>query len=449
MNATTILKVSLAILALAHAASSEQMVITLQDGLRMAFDRNEILRAARGDVDRAHTFVNEALGDGLPLLRASATYNRNWKLPTSVLDGPNGPSRVTFGTKNVASSSLTLRQSLYAGGGIAAGWRESRHFERASRESLREIQQSVHAEVETAFYDLLLAQDLVQVSDLALDRARRNFKQVQLVRRAGRASRFDLIRAEVRVLQLRPDSISASRDLKLADITIKNVIGVDVSTNLELSGSFRETSTVPLAGPESLIATSLEWRPDYRRQSHRIAARRQSIKIAQADRMPTLDFVATGQLQVQSDQFDFTSDDVRRSWFTGLDLRFPIFDGLKTRASISRAQIDLRRTELETENLERRIQLDIHSAWLTYKETVDRLDAQSRAAELTAEGLRAVEVQYSEGLSTQLDVMVAQLSLLQAETDFARAKRDRGVAIVQLEQSVGLLGESDLSSVSP
>ena len=48
MNVTTILKVSLAILALAHPASSGQMVITLQEGLQMAFDRNEILRVARG-----------------------------------------------------------------------------------------------------------------------------------------------------------------------------------------------------------------------------------------------------------------------------------------------------------------------------------------------------------------------------------------------------------------
>jgi outer membrane protein TolC len=419
------------------------MSITLADGLQMAFDRNEILRAARGDVDRAHTFVNEALGDGLPQVRAAATFNRNWKLPTSVLDGADGPTRVTFGTKNNLNSSLTLRQSLYAGGGVAAEWRQSRHFERASRESYREIQQAVQAEVETAFYDLLLAAELVRVSELALDRAQRNFKQVELLRQAGRASRFELLRAEVQVLELRPDSIRAQRDLKLADITFKNVIGIDITTNLDLVGGFRETATIPLTNPETLVLTSFEKRPDRQRQNHRTAARRQSIRIEQAARLPTLDFVATGQLQVQSNAFDFTSDDIRRSWFTGLDLRFPIFDGLKTRALISRARIDLQRTELETENLERQIRLAVHSTWLTYEETVDRLDAQSRATELTAEGLRAAEAQYSEGLATQLEVADAQLSLLRAETEFARAKRDRAVAIVQLEQAVGLLGESE------
>ena len=124
------------------SASSEQLTITLQDGLRMAFDRNEILRVARGDVDRAHTFVNEAFGDGLPQVRASATYNRNWKLPTSILDGPDGPVRFTFGTKNNLSSSLILRQSLYAGGGIAAGWRESRQIESASTSDSRLLRSS-------------------------------------------------------------------------------------------------------------------------------------------------------------------------------------------------------------------------------------------------------------------------------------------------------------------
>lgn len=430
------------ILILVGTATAEQMTITLDEGLQMAFDRNEVLRAARGDVDRARTFVREALGDGLPQIQAAATLNRNWKLPTSVLDGPDGPTRVTFGTRNNLNSNLTLRQTLYAGGGIAAEWRESRHFEKASRESLREIRQAVHAEVETAFYDLLLARELAAVSDLALNRARRNFKQVQLLRQAGRASRFDLLRAEVQVLELRPDSIRASRDLKLADITLKNVLGVEVGVDLELDGDFRQSAIRPLTDPESLVLSSFSTRPDRLRQTHRVAARRQSIRIEQASRMPTLDFVATGQMQIQSNTFDFTSDDVRRSWFTGLDLRLPIFDGLKTRASISRARIDLRRTELETENLERQIRLDVHRAWLTYREAVDRLDAQARATALTAEGLRAAEAQYAEGLATQLEVTDAQLSLLRAETEFARAKRDRSVAIVTLEQAIGVLGET-------
>jgi outer membrane protein TolC len=139
LKRSTILVLAACLTLLSQSVTSEQITVTLEDGLQMAFGRNEVLRAARADVEHSHTFVNEALGDGLPQIRAGATYNRNWKLPTSILDGPDGPTRVTFGTKNNLNSSLTLRQSLYAGGGIAAEWRESRYFERASRESLREI----------------------------------------------------------------------------------------------------------------------------------------------------------------------------------------------------------------------------------------------------------------------------------------------------------------------
>ena len=38
--------------------------------------------------------------------------------------------------------------------------------------------------------------------------------------------------------------------------------------------------------------------------------------------------------------------------------------------------MDLKRTELETENLEREIRLEIHTAWLIYQESIDQLDAQ-------------------------------------------------------------------------
>lgn len=425
-----------------QSVRAQPLEISLDEGLRLAFTKNEILQIARGDLDRARYAVREARADGLPQIVVVADFDRNFLLPSSILDTDAGPQRVTFGTKNNFNSNVTLSQTLFAGGRIAGATSQAKHFQNLTRETLRETQQSVYAEVETAFYDLLLARELVRVSHLALERARRNLGQTQLLRQAGRASRFDLLRAEVQVLQLSPDSIRAHKDLQVADLTFKNTIGLEPEQEVDPIGTFRSEPAIDVTVLNTLVETGIARRPDFLQFQHRIRTRRQNIRVQQAGYLPTLDVLARGRLQVQTNDLkSVTRDDLRRSWFAGARLSFPLFDGLETASAVAQARIALRQTELLNQNLLRAIRVDIHRAWLTYKEAGDRQAAQERALELTGEGLRMAEAQYAEGLATQLEITDAQLSLLRAETEVARARRDRAVAIVELERSVGRLGE--------
>lgn len=434
----------LILLTVADAVKGESLEITVDEGLRLAFSKNEILQVARGALDRAGYAVRQARSDGLPQITVGADFDRNFLLPSSILDTDAGPQRVTFGTKNNLNSNITVRQTLFAGGRIASATSQAKHFRNLTRETLRETRQNIHAEVETAFYDLLLARELVRVSHLALERARRNLKQTQLLRQAGRASRFDLLRAEVQVLQLSPDSIRAHKDFQIADLTFKNTIGLQPEQEIDPVGGFRSESAIDVTVLNALVETGITRRPDFLQFQHRISTRRQAIRVRQAGYLPTVDVLAQGRMQVQTnDLASVTRDDLRRSWFAGVRLSFPLFDGLETASAVAQARIDLRQTELLNQNLLRAIRVDIHRAWLTYKEAGDRQAAQTRARELTGEGLRMAEAQYAEGLVTQLEITDAQLSLLRAETEVARARRDRAVAIVELERAVGQLGEEE------
>ena len=301
---------------------------------------------------------------------------------------------------------------------------------------------SIHAEVETGFYDVLIAAELVRVGDLALDRARRNLRQVQLLRDVGRASGLDLIRAEVQVLELAPDSIRARHDLELAEITFKNSIGLDPAKRIRLAGEFRRSDAYTDLAADSLVSIGLANGPDRRQLDHRLAMRRYAVQIKRSGHRPNVDFVVSGQMQIQGDRFRFDSDEARRSWYAGFQVSIPLFDGFRTSASVAQARIDLRRIQLETTHLERRIRVDIRRASLGYGEARDREAAQKRALKLIADQLQAVELQYKEGAGTQFEVMDAQLALLRTETEYARARRDRAVSIVKLEYALGVIGEN-------
>ncbi len=428
-----------------HPASpgfcQESKTIGLEEALTLALERNEILQMARGDLLRSREGIREARSDIYPQLNLDVDYNRNWRLPRSIFDTPTGRQEVTIGTKNNFTGSLILRQPLFASGKLYSALRSARFSSQFSEQEVRAIHQLVRSEVEIALYDLFLARDLVRVSKLAVERASANLRQVQRLQEVGRVSSYEVLRAQVQVSTLLPDSIEAENRRVVADLNFKNAIGMDFSKTILAEGEFRETTTLNTADVEVLVARGLEARPQLRQANLEIEIVEQQVRVERAGLRPRIDLIASARLQMQSNKLEFSNDDFQQSWFTGVSVEMPLFDGMRTSARVSRARVEMKRAELELKRLKREVGLEIRQAWLDLKVAEKRLEAQTLAVAQARRGQSIAKSRYGNGLGTQLEVLDAQLVLLRAELDFAVEKRERAVSMVELERAVGVLGE--------
>ncbi|MFT5368285.1 MAG: outer membrane protein [Candidatus Latescibacterota bacterium] len=423
----------------AHAQSP--LVLTLSESLLRAQKNNETLLIAQQDLETARQRVRESLADGLPQLDANFAYNRNWLLPSFVF----GDQSVTIGAHNNLTGSLGIRQTLYSGGKLFASMRVARQFRSYSLENIRLIQQRVHHDIETAFYDLLLAHDLLSVNKLSLSRAQANYLRVQRLYQAGRVSEYDLLRAQTQVSEIRPDSIRASNHLKLATLTFKNQMSLAPETPIEITGTFRSASRILSKQEHERIALGLQFRPEMRQQNALISMRQNAETVTRSDARPKLELVINGQWEAQRESFKFSTDDFRQSWFSGLNLSVPLFDGFRTRSQVAQAQADTRRAKLGLLQTERGIQLEISQAHHLLAESMARKTAQEQTIGLAQKGLRIAETRYDNGIGTQLEVIDGQLTVQRAEAELAQAKRDVAIAIVRLEHRMGILGEDTVT----
>ncbi len=419
-----------------------KQLMTLEEGLRMALERNEAILMSQEGLRSSHQQIREARSDAFPQIDLSVDYDRNWLLPSFIFDIPDSVRQsVTVGTHNNINGVVSLRQVLYNGGKIGAARRVAQLFVDFSREDVRAARHQVMAEVEISFYDHLLAGDLVKVSRLSLERAKANLIQVQSLNRAGRVSDYDLLRAEVRVAQLLPHSSRAQNNLILTQMAFKNTIGMDLDRQMEVVGEFREETSLEMSRLEDIVRTALELRPEMRQVMHRVRMRRKAIEVVQAESRPSVSLQVDGLLQIQSNQFQFERDDARQSWSTGISVEMPLFDGLRTKAQVAQARIALRRAQIESDRLERNIRLEITRSWLELQEAKERIRAQEGTVAQAERGLEIAESRYANGVGTQLEVLDAQLALIQAETEYSQSLRDRAVALVALELASGTIGE--------
>jgi outer membrane protein len=428
----------------ADVRSQETIRLTTAAAISQAMAHNESVLIAGSLHEGARQHVREVRSSGLPSVSASVNYSRNWLLPSFVFADQN----VKIGSDNNITGNLTLRQPLYTGGRVRGGRRQA-EFEAASIGYAEErTGQQIAALVEAAIYDHLLAAEILEVNRVALSRARSNLQQVAALHRVGQATEFDLTRARVQVSTAGADSVARASQFSFAEMALKDLLGISLAQQIVVDATYRASTILPLDDLPGLILTALEYRPERQQFLSLLAAQKGALHIAQAGGRPNLDFVANGQMQFQNDALGDASDgdEWRRSWSTGLVLSVPIFDGRRSHAQVAQARQQQYQLELEQERTDRVIEREVRQAWLDLREADGRLVARQGSVGQAEKGLEDAQTRYRTGRGRQLEVLDAQLVLVEAETESARARRDRAWALVQLELATGMLLSTEVSA---
>ena len=416
-------------------------VLTLEAAIELALQNNEEMQLAEQDRLRAREEIREGWSEALPDIRVSSRYDRSGVLPTLVVDTADGVESFTIGTSNNVTGVITLRQTLYSSGRVGAGLRAARAFRDFASQGYELSRQSVAARTEIAFYDVMLAGSLINVTGQALRLAGRNLQQVQSLRRAGRVSDYDLFRAEVQVSKLLPDSIQADKNLEIARMNLRDIVGIDQTEEVELKGTFRSSTDLNLGDLHGVTDRGIQSRPELQQAGLEVRIRAAAIQVQKSELRPSLDLVASGQLAIQSSDFSFSGDETQESWVAGVALSIPLFDGMRNRALVNKAKVDKRKAEIKVDQLRKQIRLEIRRAWLDAKEAKERVSAQRQVASQAEKGERIARSRYGNGFGTQLEVLDAQMVLTRSRSEFVRAQRDHAVALVMLERAAGLTVE--------
>ena len=83
------------------------------------------------------------------------------------------------------------------------------------------------------------------------------------------------------------------------------------------------------------------------------------------------------------------------------------------------------------------ISLEVKQAVLNRNQARETLLSQEKNVEQAREAVRIAELNYGEGLATNLDVLTAQVGLRQASTNYSQALYDCVISDAQLEKAIG------------
>jgi outer membrane protein len=427
------------------SAQEPAVRLTVEEAVRRAMATSEEVQLAQAQQALAESQVVQARAGAFPQVNASLVYNRtlasifqgiSFPMPGGEGEpgGENPFAALPFGQPNTWIAALQLSQPLYSGGRVGIALEIAREVRRAAALEVEEAEANIALQVRNAYFQGVLAEQLVSISREAYQLADAQLTQVELFRRQGTASEFDLLRARVERDNLEPGIVEAENARRLAELNLKRLVNLPAGLPLVLA-----TPLQPALGgvDRAAMRAALERRPALRALDAVVAARQNGVRIARSAYLPTVGANANFAYQAFPGQVLPFDADWRRDWAVGFQVSIPVFDGFRTRGQIQQARAELTQVELQREQVRQGFELELETALGEFDAALAQIEARRATVVQARRALELAELRFRTGLSTQLEVSNARLLLEQARVNEAQALFNYINAMARIERSSG------------
>jgi outer membrane protein TolC len=404
----------------------------LNQAVELALRYNLVLQRTALERRVATGRIVEAYSEALPLLTANYTYTRY------------GPETIVFGGgRDSHRYDLQVVQPLYKGGTIAAGLRAARYFEVLTDESVRQVTQRTVVSTVQAYYDVLLAQKLVEVQRASLEFARSNRDDVKALVEAEAGIPFDLLRAEVEVSNVEADLIRQQNALDRARTELFRVMGVSQRSDVELvSNAALQYVSVDQSYVEA-VRTAFSNRPELMVGELDVRLQEELLNTLESRYFPTVEGFYTHAWTKPAPD---TTPGWGNDYVTGLRVRWPLFDGLLREGQIIQQKAAIRQRKISLANAEQDVLAELTNVLLELKNAAKLVRSQRLNEERAREALRLVETRVKEGVATRLEVLDARAAWTRAAGLHYEALHQHASARLALERALGTLGLEDIEA---
>ena len=418
---------------------TETKKFSLQEAVAHAKKYNNTLKNSALDVLAAEKKVKEVLASGLPNINATGSFNNYIVVPSSVIDFGGQRQVIRFGIPFSATGSIAASQLLFDGG-FLMGVKASKEYVQLAKINLKRTEVETEVAVSKTYYGILLAQTSLAMLNANLDALGKTKFDLEKLVQNGFLDRteFDKVNLQFSSLELQRDKLIDQQ--KTLMMVLKIQLGIDFNENIELTDDLTKMYE---ASKTTVLTTKVDYnnRLEYQLINQSIALNTLDKKRYQFGYAPSL----VGVFSTQQNSFGQTFNELGKEWYGGtlwgLNLSIPIFDGLRKSAQIQQAKINIKKAENDKKVLGDAIEQEVFNAKTTYERAAKQLEVQKKNLELAQDIYNRTDLKFKNGLTSSLELTVAQKDLETARASYLGTMYDYFVAQLDLRKALGDLNK--------
>ena len=438
----------LVLLLSSRAALTQSIVeLTIDDAVRIGMERSKTLEITRRVQDAARSKSEEADAARLPSLKLQAGYQRLSDVDPFRVIVPFAPEPITISpiVLNSYTLRLSVQQPLFTGFKLKSVAEAADDGAEASRFDVESERADLVVRITSAYWLLYQSNEVKKYLDENVRRMDAYERDADLLMKAGLGTRNDLLRIQVQHSNARLSQIDAAHDVRLAMMSLNNVMGAPLQTEITLLSVPVEGDVDPLLAPggelelHGLMGYAMSNRPDLQSLELQVKAGDANVTAAKGAWWPQVSFLGNYYFNRPNLRYLPTRDEFKDTWDVGVNLSFDIWNWGLTARQVEQAESHRAKLELHYMQKRDNIAIEITNAYQQVLKAQEKVGVARLAVSQAGENARSIEEKHRNGLATSSELLDANVALLQTLTN-------QTSALVELEVSRALLRRAAGSS---
>jgi outer membrane protein len=418
---------------------------SLQKAIEFALQNQKDIKNALIDEQIAQKKVNEIAGMGLPQINSSFDLKEFIEIPTSLIPAeifggaPGTYAAVKFGTKYNATAGIDASQLIFSGE-YFLGVKASKVYVELSSKSTQRTKIETSATVSKAYYTVLVNEERIKLIDATVSRIKKTLMDTKALLDNGFVEKIDYDRLTVTYNNLLVEQEKIQRLLSLGTYLLKYQMGMDVNATLTLTDKLADVK-FDFTNNVSAQKFDYEKRVEFGLFQTQYKLAKLDLKRQRLSYLPTA--FAYGSLSGSAQRNEFDIFDTDKKWFPtsviGAKITMPIFSGFQRHSKNQQAKLSLQKAENNIDFIKNSIDLEIASSTAILQNAASSLENQKKNILIAEDVVRVSKLKYEQGVGSNLEMITAETSLKEAQTNYFNALFDALVAKIDFDKANGNL----------
>jgi outer membrane protein TolC len=414
-------------------STPQALTLTLDEALRLAHTEASSFRSAQINERIAAEDLRQAQAAFLPKVSAPLSYIYT----TPALGLPPGePRQQSFVANNAIGETnavVNLSGDFDIAGRLRATVTRNRALLAAAHAGTEVAKRALAQAVIEAYYGLSLTNAQRRAAETNLMAADEFEKITSLLLSGGEVAPVDLTRAQLQTTARRDELQRARANEEVAAGALRVFVGYEFSQPIN-------TADLTLALPPGaeylqFKAEDVSRRPEFIQLEQQLRAARAEIKIARADRMPSLSYSINGGFDTDSLKAPRLKEHTGAS--AAISFSIPIFDWGATRSRERQAQLRVDLAENERTLALRGFTQQFYAARAQAETAATRIALAREGVVKAQDNVTASIARYRAGEAQIVEVTDAQTTLVEQRNALYQAIFDYQTALARLRQATG------------
>ncbi len=433
---------SLSMLAIGQVQAEETQ--NLQQVYQQALTQDPVLASAKSG-NRA---MQEKLVQGNALYLPTINFNAGTTASQTDIKYIGSSSVFRNGGRETFegySYGVNLNQPIYRKQ-IQAQLAQAKSQVEQSDKQLLLAQQNLILRSSKAYFDVLLAQDKIELIQAQKNAISKQLEQAKANFDVGTATITDFNEAQARFDLVQAQEIAATSDLEVKKRAIQSIIGQMPLKLNAVRADLQPQMPEPVA-MDKWVEMSSQTNLMIAIQQQALEIATQEVERQNAGHLPTLDAIASYTDRYANGSANGFGSDLQDATI-GLQLQIPLYQGGAIASRVREAVANKQKAMDDLVAARRQAELDTRQGFLDLVSVVSQIKAYEQALSSSQSQLDSTMLGYEVGVRTSVDVLNAQQQFFTAKRDLLQSRYTYLMNILSLKSAVGLLNDADLDAVN-